>query len=55
MATGDGRWRVEVIRRGTAAWFQVRYGDRLLDWLDLEQVQQIRGQAGVDMAALGAA
>jgi bifunctional non-homologous end joining protein LigD len=52
MATADGRWRVDIMRRGTARWYRLRRGDAEFDWLDLPAVERILTEAGVDLGGL---
>jgi bifunctional non-homologous end joining protein LigD len=55
MQTPDGRWRVDIMRRGTARWYRVRHGDAEFDWLDLPAVERILTEAGADIGQLGPA
>lgn len=52
MATRDGRWRVEAIRRGTSRWYRIVHGDDVIDWLSIAAVQRILQEAGVDLGQL---
>lgn len=52
MQTPDGRWRVEVIRRGRTRWYRVVHGDEVLDWLSIAGVERILREHGVDMDTL---
>jgi bifunctional non-homologous end joining protein LigD len=52
MQTPDGRWRVEVVRRGNSRWYRIRHGDDLLDWLSIETVERLLAEAGVDRSTL---
>jgi bifunctional non-homologous end joining protein LigD len=52
MTTEDGRWRVDIMRRGTARWYRVRHGDNAFDWLDLPDVERILTEAGADIGRL---
>ena len=52
MQTPDGRWRVEVVRRGRTRWYRILNGDNELDWLTIASVERILGEAGVNMADL---
>ncbi len=54
MQTPDGRWRVEVVRRGNSRWYRIRHGDDLLDWLSIETVERLLAEAGVDRSTLAA-
>ena len=48
MQTPDGRWRVEVVRRGRTCWYRIVHGDDVLDWLSITAVERILDEAGVD-------
>jgi bifunctional non-homologous end joining protein LigD len=48
----DGRWRVEVVRRGNDDFFRLIHGDSLVEDLVLSDLQQLLTEAGVDMADL---
>jgi bifunctional non-homologous end joining protein LigD len=52
MTTPDGRWRVEIVARGTSRWYRVSHADNVLDWLPLASVERILAEAGVDMRTL---
>ena len=52
MATPDGEWRVEVVRRGRTRWYRVVHGDEVIDWLSISAVERILDQAGVDRSRL---
>lgn len=52
MATPDGSWRVEVVRRGATRWYRIVHGDDVIDWLSIAAVQRILAEAGVDLAQL---
>jgi hypothetical protein len=54
MATPDGSWRVEVVRRfaSTEHWYRIVHGDDVIDWLTISGVQSILSEAGVDMSSL---
>lgn len=53
MRTPGGQWRVEVVRRGrTSVWYRVVNGDNVIDWLSIAGVEQILGEAGVDVGTL---
>jgi bifunctional non-homologous end joining protein LigD len=52
MTTEDGRWRVDIMRRGAARWYRVRHGDNAFDWLDLPGVERILAEAGADIGHL---
>jgi hypothetical protein len=49
----DGRWRVEIVRRGRDQFFRLIHGDNVIDGLDVESVEQMLAEAGIDMADLG--
>jgi bifunctional non-homologous end joining protein LigD len=48
MQTPDGRWRVEVVRRGRTRWYRIVHGEDVLDWLSIAAVERILDVAGVD-------
>jgi hypothetical protein len=52
MRTPDGRWRVDIMRRGTSWWYRVHHGDNEFDWLDLPAVERILHEAGADIGEL---
>ena len=52
MTTPDGRWRVDIMRRGDARWYRVGHGDNVFDWLDLPGVERILAEAGADIGRL---
>jgi bifunctional non-homologous end joining protein LigD len=52
MATPDGEWRVEVVRRGRTRWYRVVHGDDVIDWLSISAVERILDEAGVDRSQL---
>ena len=52
MATDDGLWRVEVVRRNGADWYRVRHGESIADGLVIASVQRILEEAGVDLGDL---
>jgi bifunctional non-homologous end joining protein LigD len=52
METPDGRWRVEVIRRGDAESFRIVHGDNVVEGLDIDGVQELLARRGVDMHQL---
>jgi bifunctional non-homologous end joining protein LigD len=54
MQTPDGRWRVEIMRRGDARWYRVRHAGNEFDWLDLAGVERVLSGAGVDLSMLTA-
>lgn len=52
MQTPDGRWRIEIVRRGRSRWYRIVNGDNEIDWLSISAVERILAEAGVDMACL---
>jgi bifunctional non-homologous end joining protein LigD len=52
LATPDGRWRVEVVRRDGLRSYRLLHADNVLDGLDLEAVEQLLHRAGVDLGDL---
>jgi bifunctional non-homologous end joining protein LigD len=52
MRTPDGRWRVEIVRRGRTRWYRIVNGDNEIDWLSISAVERILAEAGVDMGSL---
>jgi hypothetical protein len=48
MQTPDGRWRVEVVRRGRTRWYRIVHGEDVLDWLSIAAVERSLDEAGVD-------
>jgi bifunctional non-homologous end joining protein LigD len=52
MQTPDGRWRIEVVRRGTSRWYRILHDDNILDWLAITDVERILHDVGVDMGRL---
>ncbi len=52
MQTPDGRWRVEVVRRGRTHWYRIVHGDDVIDWLSITAVERILEEAGVDRRLL---
>ena len=52
MQTPDGRWRVEVVRRGRTHWYRIVHGDDVIDWLSITAVERILDEAGVDRRLL---
>ncbi|GAA3957880.1 non-homologous end-joining DNA ligase [Actinoplanes auranticolor] len=53
LATPDGRWRVEVVRRDGQRSYRLLHADNVIDGLDLAAVEQLLGRAGVDLGDLG--
>jgi hypothetical protein len=52
MATPDGEWRVEVVRRSRTRWYRIVHGDEVFDWLSIATVERILDQAGVERHTL---
>jgi bifunctional non-homologous end joining protein LigD len=52
MQTPDGRWHVDIMRRGTSRWYRIRHGDNEFDWLDLPAVERILAEAGAELGEL---
>ena len=52
LATVDGRWRVEAVRRDGHESYRVRHAGNRVDDLDLGGVRRLLGEAGVDLADL---
>ena len=52
MQTPDGRWRIEVVRRGASRWYRILHDDNTLDWLAITDVERILRDVGVDMGHL---
>jgi hypothetical protein len=54
MATPDGAWRVEVVRRGRTRWYRIvnEQRDIELDWLSIATVQRVLQENGVDIGDL---
>ena len=52
MQTPDGRWRVEVVRRGRTCWYRIVHDEDVLDWLSITAVERILDEAGVDRRLL---
>lgn len=52
MQTPDGRWRVEVMRRGASRWYRILHDDNVLDWLTVTDVERILAEVGVDLGDL---
>ena len=52
MQTPDGRWRVEVVRRGRTHWYRIVHGEDVIDWLSISAVERILDEAGVDRRLL---
>jgi bifunctional non-homologous end joining protein LigD len=52
MTTPDGRWRVDIMRRGDARWYRLQHGGNVFDWLDLSQVERILADTGADIGHL---
>lgn len=52
MQSPDGRWRIEVMRRGTSRWYRLTHHDNVLDWLTITDVARILTDVGVDISHL---
>lgn len=52
MQSPDGRWRVEIVRRGRSRWYRLIAGDSEIDWLSITAVQRLLADAGVDLGTL---
>jgi bifunctional non-homologous end joining protein LigD len=52
MHTPDGRWHVDVMRRGNLRWYRVRHEDNTVDGLAITDVEAILGKARIDMGDL---
>jgi bifunctional non-homologous end joining protein LigD len=52
MATDDGGWRVDIMRRNTSQWYRLTHGDNVFDWLTITTVQRLLHEAGIDLADL---
>jgi bifunctional non-homologous end joining protein LigD len=52
MQSPDGRWRIEVMRRGTSRWYRLTHHDNVLDWLTITDVERILTDVGVDISHL---
>jgi bifunctional non-homologous end joining protein LigD len=52
MQTGDGAWRVDIMRRNRTQWYRVGHGDNVFDWLTIDAVQRLLQDAGIDLADL---
>lgn len=52
LQTPDGRWRVEIIRRGRDHYYRLVHGDNVIDGLFIATVERLLAEAGVDMADL---
>ncbi|MEU4622007.1 non-homologous end-joining DNA ligase [Actinoplanes sp. NPDC023801] len=50
--TPDGRWRVEVVRRGRDHFYRLLHGDNVIDGLFIASVQRLLAEAGIDFADL---
>ena len=50
--TPDGRWRVEVIRRGRDHYYRLINGDNMIDGLFIDTVEQLLAKADINMADL---
>ncbi|MGK5684857.1 non-homologous end-joining DNA ligase [Actinoplanes sp. URMC 104] len=52
MQTPDGRWRVEVVRRGRQDFYRLINGENIVDGLVIATVRRLLEEAGVDMGEL---
>ncbi|MEV6851420.1 hypothetical protein [Actinoplanes sp. NPDC051411] len=52
LATPDGRWRVEVIRRDGLRSYRLLHADNVIEGLELTAVEQLLARAGVDLGDL---
>jgi bifunctional non-homologous end joining protein LigD len=52
MATADGRWRVEAVRRGRQDFYRLIHGENVVDGLAIATVQRLLLEAGVHLADL---
>jgi bifunctional non-homologous end joining protein LigD len=52
MVSPDGLWRVEVVSRGGVESFRVMQGDSVLEGLDLQGVEGLLAQRGIDLRSL---
>ena len=52
MATADGSWRVDIMRRNTSQWYRLTHADSVVDWLTITTVQRLLHDAGIDLADL---
>lgn len=52
MATRDGRWRVEIVRRASGQFYRLVHRDNAVDDLVIASLERLLAEAGVDMAQL---
>ncbi|MEV8509689.1 hypothetical protein AB0368_33355 [Actinoplanes sp. NPDC051475] len=52
MATRDGRWRVEIVRRASGQFYRLVHGDNAVDDLVIASLERLLAEAGVDMTEL---
>ncbi|GGQ58949.1 non-homologous end-joining DNA ligase [Couchioplanes azureus] len=52
LQTPDGRWRVEIVRRGGQRFYRLVHGDNIVDGLVIATVERLLAEAGVDIASL---
>jgi bifunctional non-homologous end joining protein LigD len=52
MATPDGHWHVDVVRRSAIPSYRVSHGDNTLEVANIDDVQRIPARAGVDLSDL---
>ncbi len=52
LQTPDGRWRVEIIRRGRDRFYRLVNAGNVVDGLHIASVERLLAEAGVDMADL---
>jgi bifunctional non-homologous end joining protein LigD len=50
--TPDGRWRVEVVRRGRDRFYRLLHGGNVIDGLFIASVQRLLAEDGIDLADL---
>ncbi|MET0415070.1 MAG: hypothetical protein ABW022_03505, partial [Actinoplanes sp.] len=52
LQTPDGRWRVEIVRRGRDRFYRLVNGSNVVDGLHIASVERLLAEAGVDLADL---
>jgi bifunctional non-homologous end joining protein LigD len=52
LQTPDGRWRVEIVRRGRDRFYRLVNADNVVDGLHIASVERLLAEAGVDLADL---
>ncbi len=52
LQTPDGRWRVEIVRRGRDRFYRLVNGANVVDGLHIASVERLLAEAGVDLADL---